>query len=87
MTGLLASHPFRIWAMLVAVTLAGWFLAEGAGPARIASVAVILIAAFKINLVVGHFMELDWLPRPYRIVLTAWIVVASTIIIGGYLAA
>jgi hypothetical protein len=38
-------------------------------------------------MVVAHFMELQWQPVPYRIILSGWIALVSTIIIGGYWAA
>jgi cytochrome c oxidase subunit IV len=75
-----------IWAILVIATLLSWFLKGDAVSARLGATAVILIAAFKINLVVGHFMELQWQPRPFRIVVSVWLAVV-TIIIGGYWAA
>lgn len=76
-----------VWAILVAATLLSWFLKTDAVSARIGATAVILIGAFKINLVVGHFMELQWQPAPYRWILTGWLAVVTTIIIGGYWAA
>jgi heme/copper-type cytochrome/quinol oxidase subunit 4 len=80
-------RPLHIWALLVSATVLSWFLAEGHASAKIATTAIILIAAFKINLVISHFMELKWQPRPYRLVLTAWLALVATIIIGGYWAA
>jgi Prokaryotic Cytochrome C oxidase subunit IV len=76
-----------IWAVLVAATLLSWFLKGDAVSAKVGATAVILIAAFKINLVVSHFMELKWQPRPFRIVVSIWLTTCSAIIIGGYLVA
>ncbi|MEN9708123.1 MAG: Prokaryotic Cytochrome oxidase subunit [Pseudomonadota bacterium] len=78
--------PVYVWISLVAATLLSWFLKGGAVSAQIGAIAVILIAAFKINLVVSHFMELKWQPPPFRIIISTWLTVVSTIIIGGYLA-
>jgi hypothetical protein len=77
----------HVWAILVIATLLSWFLKGDAVSARIGATAVILIAAFKINLVIGHFMELKWQPAPFRIVVSVWLALVTTIIIGGYWAA
>jgi membrane protein YdbS with pleckstrin-like domain len=77
----------HIWLLLIAASLFSWFVTEDMNGAKWGATAVILIAAFKINLVIGHFMELKWQPRPYRFVLTGWLALVSTIIIGGYWAA
>lgn len=82
-----ALSPQAIWAILVAITVLSWLLAEGPLASRFAAGAVIVIAAFKINLVVGHFMELQWRPRPFRIVVTVWLAAVTTIIIAGQWAA
>ena len=80
-------RPLHIWALLIIASFFSWFVTEDTDFARWGTTAVILIAAFKINLVIGHFMELDWQPRPYRVVLSAWLAVVTTIIIGGNWAA
>lgn len=80
-------RPIHVWAILVTVTLSGWFLSEDTGAVRFGATAVILIAAFKINLVIGHFMELGWQPRPWRLVLSGWLAMVTIIIIGCYWAA
>lgn len=78
------SYALLVWAVLVAVTLASWFLTEETHAVRIGSTAVVLIAAFKINAVIGHFMEVRWQPAPWRIVLSVWIAAATTIVLAGY---
>lgn len=78
-------RPTHFWALLVCATLLSWFLAEGHASARAATVAVILIAAFKINLVISNFMELKWHHSPYRAVLGVWLALVTAIIITGYL--
>jgi heme/copper-type cytochrome/quinol oxidase subunit 4 len=83
----MALRVHHIWLMLVLATLASWFVTEDTQAARLGATAVILIAAFKINMVAAHFMELGWQPRPYRQVITGWILLVTLIIIGGYWAA
>ena len=84
---MMALRAHIVWLFLIAASLLSWFLVEGADAAKSGATAVILIAAFKINLVIAHFMELKWQPAPYRIILTSWLGLVSTIIIGGYWAA
>jgi heme/copper-type cytochrome/quinol oxidase subunit 4 len=80
-------RPVVVWAVLVAATLLSWFVTEDTQYARFGSIAVILIAAFKINLVVTYFMELKWQPAPFRLIISGWIALVTIIIIGGYLTA
>lgn len=75
--------PPVIWIVLIAITVLSWLVAEGPIASRFAASAVIILAAFKINLVVGHFMELKWRPRPFRIIVTGWLMIVTTLIIGG----
>jgi Prokaryotic Cytochrome C oxidase subunit IV len=84
---MIALRPVHVWLLLIAATLLSFWLPEGQGSAKIATSAIILIAGFKINLVIGHFMELDWQPRPFRLILSGWLALASTLIIGGAWAA
>ncbi len=79
--------PWQVWLLLIAATLASFFLTEGTHAAKLGATAVILIAGFKINMVIAHFMELEWKPASYRLVLSGWIILVTTIIIGGYWAA
>jgi len=80
-------RAIAIWAILIAASLFSVFLKGNAVPAKVGATAVILIAAFKINLVVSHFMELKWQPRPFRFIVTGWLALVTIIIIGGYWAA
>jgi cytochrome c oxidase subunit IV len=79
--------PWHVWLLLIVATLVSWLVTEDTQAAKLGSTAVIVIAAFKINMVVAHFMELEWQPSPYRFVLSGWILIVTTIIIGGYWAA
>jgi hypothetical protein len=72
------------WALLVAATVCSGVLTENTHAVRAGATAVILIATFKINLVVAHFMELRWQPRPFRMVVSAWLVLITSIILGAY---
>jgi Prokaryotic Cytochrome C oxidase subunit IV len=80
-------RAWHVWLLLIAATLFSWLLAEDASAAKWEATAVILVAAFKINMVVAHFMELKWRPRPVRLVVSGWLALVTTFIIGGYWAA
>ena len=76
-------RPFFVWILLIIASLFSWFVTEDMDAAKWGATVVILIAAFKINLVISHFMELKWQPAPYRIILSGWLAVVTTIIIGS----
>jgi hypothetical protein len=59
MSTMLSLPMTRAWLALIAATLAVFALVENDAPARGATVAIILIAAFKVRLVFLHFMELS----------------------------
>jgi Prokaryotic Cytochrome C oxidase subunit IV len=74
----------RAWLLLIAASLTSFALVEGAVLARLVVSAVMLIAAFKVRTVIGHFMELKFQPRPWRIVFEVWTLGVTTIILGGW---
>lgn len=73
------------WALLVIATLASGWLTHDLPDGRWSTALVILIAATKIRLVVVHFMEVTWGPRAWRLALEIWVLLATAIILGGYL--
>jgi preprotein translocase subunit Sec61beta len=83
----MALRVHHVWLILVLATLVSWFVTEDTDAVKLGATAVILVAAFKINMVAAHFMELGWQPKPYRFVISGWILLVTTIIIGGYWAA
>jgi cytochrome c oxidase subunit IV len=85
--GVMRLGAVSIWAILVAATLASGFLALSGLSAKLAATAVILIAAVKIGLVIRHFMELKWVHKPFGPALSVWLIVSTSIVIGGYWAA
>lgn len=80
MLNILRSRATLIWLMLVTATLISWSMNEGLGFSnhRIASVAVILIAFFKIFFVMMDFMELRGAPLFMRAIAGTWITVVGT---------
>ncbi|WP_072383342.1 cytochrome C oxidase subunit IV family protein [Novosphingobium sp. NDB2Meth1] len=79
-----AAPVAAIWAVLAFASIAGFALAEGLAPARIAATAAILLAAVKINLIMVHYMDLTWSHTPLRPLLAAWLAVVTLILLGGY---
>lgn len=76
-----------VWMLLMAATcVSTWMLSKDAFSSTVAATGVLLIAAYKIRLVMLYFMELRDAPVPIRMVFQAWIVVATSVILGFYLA-
>tara|TARA_R110000850_G_scaffold87005_2_gene187211 strand:- start:199 stop:474 length:276 start_codon:yes stop_codon:yes gene_type:complete len=74
-----------IWAILVGASIMGFLFGEGMAGARLASIIAVLLAAVKIHLVFGQYMEVQWHHRPLRLLLTLWLAVVTAIILGEYL--
>ena len=84
---LLRKPVSMVWIVLmVATCVSTWMLSKDAFAPTVAAVGVLLIAAFKIRLVMLHFMELRDAPIPVRLAFEAWIVVATGVVLGFYLA-
>jgi len=75
----------HVWMILAGLTVASWELTEDLAFAMLGSCLVLLIAAFKVNLLIGHYMELRWIHQPWRTVISIWLAVVVTLIMGGYL--
>lgn len=73
-----------VWATLMVATLGSYCLAEYLGQPSIAVAAIILVAAFKVRLILRHFMELKAGPLTWRLFFDAWIGVCAALIIGLY---
>lgn len=75
----------RAWLALVCATLLVFALVENEAPARMATIAIVLIAAFKLRLVFLHFMELSSGAMPWRRLAEIWIAVVTALLVGLYL--
>jgi hypothetical protein len=73
-----------VWLILIAAAVSSWVVSEHSIAVKAATSAVVLIAALKVRLIVMHFMELRWRPRPWRILFELWILGVVAIILGGY---
>ncbi|WP_445187819.1 cytochrome C oxidase subunit IV family protein [Pseudonocardia sp. Cha107L01] len=87
MVALLRRPVSVVWIVLMVLTcISTWCLSKDAFSPLVATVGIFLIAAFKVCLVVLHFMELRHAPIPVRLAFEAWIVVATGVILGFYVA-
>lgn len=73
-----------VWATLMAATLASYCVAEYPGRSSLAVAAILFVAAFKIRLILRHFMELKDGPLPLRLLFDAWTGGCATLIAGLY---
>ena len=85
MSALFALAMTRAWLALVVATLVVFALIENDAPARTATVAIVLLAAFKVRLVFLYFMELASGAMPWRLVAEVWVAVVTCLILGAYL--
>lgn len=75
-----------VWVLLVAASvITTWFLSKDAFTPAVAAVGSIGIAAFKIRLVLIHFMDLKEAPWPLRMVFEAWTAVVTLGILGLFI--
>ena len=84
MSALLRLPATRVWLVLIAAAVLSWTVSENSTAVKISTSAVVLIAALKVRLIVIHFMELRWRPRPWRILFELWTLGFTAIILGGY---
>ncbi len=75
-----------VWLVLVGATLASWSLGAEhwlSGP-RAASLAILLVAFFKVRLVGLHFMELRSAPVGLRIAFEVWALAVCGVLVVLY---
>lgn len=73
--------------MMTATVLTTWLVIDSALDSTVATVVVVLIAGWKVRLVMRYFMELrlaDWIPR---LIMEVWVVGVTLMIVGFYLVA
>ncbi|GBE68085.1 hypothetical protein MFM001_45470 [Mycobacterium sp. MFM001] len=91
MTAYLRNPLTYVWALLTAVTVASWLTARGGGAAHhlnaTVTVVVLLIAAFKTQLVIWHFMEVRRAPAWLKMTTNGWLVALFGLLLGFYFAA
>ena len=79
-----------IYLSLVLLTIFSWWLVDNYVPDNFnadqyVSVGLLLVAFFKVRLVIMHFMEISTAPFLLRAIFETWVVVVATVTIGLYL--
>jgi len=91
MRALIFNLPSAVWLVLMLATGLSWWLGNAhglgsdGGNIQRASVIVLVVAFFKVRLVIRHFMEVRTAPLPLRLVMDGWIFTVSSLVIGLYL--
>jgi heme/copper-type cytochrome/quinol oxidase subunit 4 len=74
-----------VWAALIAATCTStWWLSHDGVGASVGTAAILVIAAFKVRLVMLHFMELRNAPKAWRFVYEGWLLAATATILAVY---
>jgi hypothetical protein len=75
-----------VWAALMLATYATtWLLSNNSVTPEVATVTIMLIAAFKVRLVMRHFMEVRGAPLALRFVCDGWLLAVTALILTVYL--
>jgi hypothetical protein len=75
-----------VWAALMLATYATtWLLSNNSVTPEVATVTIMLIAAFKVRLVMRHFMEVRRAPLALRFVCDGWLLAVTALILTVYL--
>ena len=83
-TGTAIRPVWKVWLLLAAASLAGTLMAEGLVPVRVATTCAFLLAALKIHLIFGQYMELNWRHAPLRHLLAGWLTSVTAILLVCY---
>ena len=74
-----------VWAALMLATYATtWLLSNNSVTPEVATVAIMVIAAVKVRLVMGHFMEVRRAPLALRFVCDGWLLAVTALILTVY---
>jgi len=80
----ITQEPFRLWLLLIVLTIIAWVVFEGHLARSLGSTAAVLIAAIKSRLVILHYMEAKHASKKWRQLYETWnFSCASLIIIGN----
>ena len=71
-----------VWAALMLATCAStWLLSKNSVTPKVATVAIMLIAAVKARLVIRYFMEVCLAPLALRLVCDGWLLAVIALIV------
>jgi hypothetical protein len=89
MKRLIRSSVTLVWAVLMLATGLSWWLGTHPGGAATggasATIVLLLVAFFKVRLVMMHFMEVRGAPLPLRVACEGWVIVTCGAVLGCYL--
>ena len=91
MTALIRNPLTIVWALLTTVTIASSLIAIDGGASHqintTVTTVVLLIAAFKAQLVIWHFMEVRHAPVWLKATTSGWVLGLFALLLGFYFAA
>ena len=87
MTPLLKQSVVVAWFALVILTVTSWYLSLDLTVAdndiqRLTSSILLLLAFFKVRLVIMHFMEIGTAPNALRLIFELWVVAVCALLLG-----
>lgn len=88
MKALIQSSATLVWAVLMLATGLSWWLGtqQGSGAATgSATIVMMLVAFFKVRLVIMYFMEVRDAPLSLRLACEGWVIVTCGAVLGFYL--
>lgn len=88
MSGTASKRLGLVWLALSAVTLLSWWIGSAHGrpfsPNAAVTFSVLAIAALKVRLIIGEFMEARQAPRLLRLLTDAWLALLLASLLGIY---
>jgi predicted alpha/beta hydrolase family esterase len=76
------SAPTITWLVLVAATLGSFATAELLSQRAVAVAIILLVAAFKVRLILHRFMDLRSAPFSWRATFDVWTAACTAMIVG-----
>ena len=74
--------PTLTWLALMTATMGSFSIAEYLPQRRLAVAAILLVAAFKVQLILRQFMELKSGPLSWRTTFAVWTAACTAMIVG-----
>lgn len=85
MTNMIKTKESVVWLILAGLTCVAWLIGNKYSSLvpeafKYMTVAVVVLAFFKVRLVILYFMEIDHAPLPLRIIFEAWCVIFCAVV-------
>jgi hypothetical protein len=90
MNALVQNSATLVWVVLMLATGVSWWLgtqpeSSGASASRQATLVMMVVAFFKVRLVIMHFMEVREAPLPLQLLCEGWVIITCSAMLGLYL--